>query len=105
MGKKRVDTVGPGSPEDEGTKSHAPHGPMRLSLSKRSRYEEFVAANGDGLVKLAYTICGDQEGRHQAAGSPEVSVQTQVTARGYDTMTGPGTPNGSAFINRLRSAK
>jgi DNA-directed RNA polymerase specialized sigma24 family protein len=60
MGKKPVDTVGPGSPEDEGTKSHAPHGPMRLSLSKRSRYEEFVAANGDGLVKPAYTICADR---------------------------------------------
>jgi RNA polymerase sigma-70 factor (sigma-E family) len=34
--------------------------PMRLSLSKRSRYEEFVAANGDGLVKLAYALCGDR---------------------------------------------
>jgi RNA polymerase sigma-70 factor (sigma-E family) len=32
---------------------------MRLSPSKRSRYEEFVAADGDGLVKLAYAICGD----------------------------------------------
>jgi hypothetical protein len=29
----------------------------------------------------------------------------QVTARGYDTMTGLGTPNGSAFINGLRSGK
>jgi DNA-directed RNA polymerase specialized sigma24 family protein len=33
---------------------------MRLSPSKRSRYEEFVAANGDDLVKLAYAICGDR---------------------------------------------
>jgi subtilase family serine protease len=28
---------------------------------------------------------------------------SQVTARGYDTMTGLGTPNGSAFIDALRS--
>lgn len=33
---------------------------MRPSPSKRSRYEEFVASNGDGLVKLAYAICGDR---------------------------------------------
>jgi len=33
---------------------------MRGSASKRSRFEEFVAANGDGLVKLAYAICGDR---------------------------------------------
>jgi subtilase family serine protease len=30
---------------------------------------------------------------------------TQVTAPGYDTMTGLGTPNGAAFIKGLRSAK
>jgi subtilase family serine protease len=29
----------------------------------------------------------------------------QVTARGYDTMTGLGSPNGSAFINALRSGR
>jgi subtilase family serine protease len=34
-----------------------------------------------------------------------VSGTHQVTAPGYDTMTGLGTPNGSAFINRLRSGR
>lgn len=29
----------------------------------------------------------------------------QVTARGYDTMTGVGTPNGQAFIKALRAAR
>jgi subtilase family serine protease len=29
---------------------------------------------------------------------------TQVTAKGYDTMTGLGTPNGLAFVNALRKA-
>jgi RNA polymerase sigma factor (sigma-70 family) len=38
-----------------------------VSPSKRSRYEEFVAANGDGLVRLAYAICGDR-GRAEDAG-------------------------------------
>jgi RNA polymerase sigma-70 factor (sigma-E family) len=45
---------------------------MRLSLSKRSRYEEFVAANGDELVKLAYAICGDR-------GRAEDAVQEALT--------------------------
>jgi RNA polymerase sigma-70 factor (sigma-E family) len=45
---------------------------MRRSSSKRSRYEEFVAANGDGLVKLAYAICGDR-------GRAEDAVQEALT--------------------------
>lgn len=40
---------------------------MRFSLYKRSRYEEFVAANADGLVKLAFAICGDRGRAEDAA--------------------------------------
>jgi DNA-directed RNA polymerase specialized sigma24 family protein len=40
---------------------------MRRSLSKRSRYEKFVAANAAGLVKLAYAICGDRGCAEDAA--------------------------------------
>lgn len=40
---------------------------MRGSPSKRRRYEEFVAANADGLVQLAYAICGDRGGAEDAA--------------------------------------
>ena len=36
--------------------------------------------------------------------SQERAYTTQVTARGYDTMTGLGTPNGTAFIDGLRRA-
>jgi len=45
---------------------------MRSSRSKRGRFEEFVAANGDGLVKLAYAICGDR-------GRAEDAVQEALT--------------------------
>ena len=45
---------------------------MRLSPSKSSRYEEFVAANSDGLVRLAYSICGDR-------GRAEDAVQEALT--------------------------
>ncbi len=36
--------------------------------------------------------------------SQERAYTQQVTARGYDTMTGVGTPNGTAFITGLRRA-
>jgi DNA-directed RNA polymerase specialized sigma24 family protein len=45
---------------------------MRLPVSKRSRYEEFVGAHGDGLVKLVYAICGDR-------GRAEDAVQEALT--------------------------
>lgn len=45
---------------------------MKRSPSRRSHYEEFVAANGDGLVKLVYTICGDR-------GRAEDAVQEALT--------------------------
>jgi RNA polymerase sigma-70 factor (sigma-E family) len=45
---------------------------MKLPSSKRSSYEEFVAAHGDGLVKLAYAICGDR-------GRAEDAVQEALT--------------------------
>jgi hypothetical protein len=36
--------------------------------------------------------------------SQQRAYTQQVTARGYDTMTGVGTPNGAAFITGLRRA-
>jgi hypothetical protein len=36
--------------------------------------------------------------------SQERAYTQQVTAKGYDTMTGIGTPNGTAFITGLRRA-
>ena len=65
--------------------SHAPDGPMRRSPSKRSRYEEFVAANGDGLVKLAYAICGDR-GRAEDAVQEALSRVYQRWSRLTDPL-------------------
>ena len=47
---------------------------MRVLPSKRSRYEEFVAANGDGLVRLAYAICGDRGRAEDAAQEALIGV-------------------------------
>ena len=45
---------------------------MRPATSKRTRYEDFVAAHGDDLVKLAYVVCGDR-------GRAEDAVQEALT--------------------------
>jgi subtilase family serine protease len=45
---------------------------------------------------------GYQVGLNDAQGVPGTR---QVTAAGYDTMTGLGTPNGSAFIDALRTGR
>ncbi len=34
---------------------------MRLTRRSRSQFEEFAAAHGAGLVKLAFVVCGDHE--------------------------------------------
>jgi RNA polymerase sigma-70 factor (sigma-E family) len=58
---------------------------MRRSPSRRSRYEEFVAANGDGLVKLAYAICGDR-GRAEDAVQEALSRVYQRWSRLTDPL-------------------
>jgi RNA polymerase sigma-70 factor (sigma-E family) len=58
---------------------------MRRSPSKRSRYEEFVVANGDGLVKLAYAICGDR-GRAEDAVQEALSRVYQRWSRLTDPL-------------------
>jgi RNA polymerase sigma-70 factor (sigma-E family) len=70
---------------------------MRRSLSKRSRYEEFVAVNGDGLVKLAYAISGDR-------GRAEDAVQEALTRvyQRWSHLTNPLTYARRTAINATR---
>jgi subtilase family serine protease len=72
-------------------------------------------AFNDTLPVTASTPAVDRAGfatpRISIYGAPSVSIfdsqlpkyTSQVTAPGYDTMTGVGTPNGAAFIDGLRS--
>jgi hypothetical protein len=48
-------------------------------------------------------FCQDDDGQVLALIDAESKEFTaQVTLKGYDTMTGIGTPNGEAFIDALR---
>ena len=40
---------------------------MRLARGRKSEFETFVGAHGAGLVKLAFTVCGDRECAQDAA--------------------------------------
>jgi RNA polymerase sigma-70 factor (sigma-E family) len=45
---------------------------LRAREAKRNQFEQFVEANGAGLVKLAYNVCGNRE-------SAEDAVQEALT--------------------------
>jgi subtilase family serine protease len=74
-----------------------------------------TSAYNDALPVTASTPAVDRAGFATPAisiyGAPSVSIfdsqipkyTSQVTAPGYDTMSGVGTPNGTAFIDGLRS--
>jgi subtilase family serine protease len=70
------------------------HDPRPLSYKTPSRYRG-VACDADQCGILLLTAFDDQS--WSMAG-----YTGQVTARGYDTMTGIGTPNGQRFIAALR---
>jgi len=55
----------------------------------RDAYEPASAGTGPGI---------------EVFDSQERACTQQVTAKGYDTMTGVGTPNGAAFVTGLRWA-
>jgi hypothetical protein len=40
---------------------------MRLTRGRQSEFETFAAAQGAGLVKLAFIVCGDRERAQDAA--------------------------------------
>jgi subtilase family serine protease len=73
-----------------------------------------TSAFHDTLPVTASTPQQDQDSYTPADGADAASINTfdsqkttsttQVTAKGYDTMTGLGTPNGQAFVMALRRA-
>jgi subtilase family serine protease len=74
-----------------------------------------TAAFHDALPVTASTPQQDQDAYTAADSTDPATLDTfdvqkkayttQVTAKGYDTMTGLGTPNGWSFINALRTAR
>jgi subtilase family serine protease len=86
--------------------------PLLYSLAGSRAYHDILPLRPtDPQVDRAVVSPGLVEVNHKLTRGFSVSVNDaqerggthQVTARGYDTMTGLGTPNGSAFINALRS--
>ncbi|MFE9448042.1 protease pro-enzyme activation domain-containing protein [Streptomyces sp. NPDC006739] len=61
-----------------------------------------VTASTPGQDRGAY-VAGDGSVGLDVFDSQERAYTGQVTAKGYDTMTGVGTPNGAAFIAGLRA--
>jgi subtilase family serine protease len=86
--------------------------PLLYSLAGSRAYHDILPLRPtDPQVDRAVFSPGLVEVNHRLASGFDVGVNDatqhgathQVTARGYDTMTGLGTPNGPAFITGLRS--
>ena len=88
--------------------------PLLYSLAGSHAFHDILPVSpSDPQVDRAYYTQGDTYINKKFAPGFLVGVNDaqdqsgthQVTAPGYDTMTGLGTPNGSAFINGLRSGR
>jgi subtilase family serine protease len=88
--------------------------PLLYSLAgSRSFHDIRPVSPSDPRVDRAFYTAGDTDISNKFApgflvgliDAQDVRGTRQVTAPGYDTMTGLGTPNGSAFIKGLRSGK
>jgi subtilase family serine protease len=88
--------------------------PLLYSLAGSQAFHDILPVSpSDPQVDRAYFAQGDTRINNKFAPGFLVGVNDaqdqsgtrQVTAAGYDTMTGLGTPNGSAFIKDLRSGK
>jgi subtilase family serine protease len=88
--------------------------PLLYSLAGSRAYHDILpVSSSDPQVDRAFYSPGDTHINNKFApgflvgvnDAQDASGTGQVTAPGYDTMTGLGTPNGSAFIQGLRSGK
>jgi subtilase family serine protease len=79
-------------------RTSAYHNTLPLTAASPSLYRAQVCPAGPDCFKTTALNIFDAQG-------PSMKGYTgQVTLRGFDTMTGLGTPNGQAFINALRLA-
>jgi subtilase family serine protease len=88
--------------------------PLLYSLAGTPAYHDILPVSpSDPQVDRAFYAPGDTDINNKFApgflvgvnDAQDASGTDQVTAPGYDTMTGLGTPNGAAFIKGLRSGK
>jgi subtilase family serine protease len=88
--------------------------PLLYSLAgTRAFHDALPLTQKDPQVDRGFYQPGLVERNHKLVQGVTVNINDaqgrpgtrQVTARGYDTMTGLGTPNGRAFIDALRSGK
>ena len=88
--------------------------PLLYSLAGSRAFHDILPAGKSGpQVDRAFSTPGETDINHKFSPGFLVGLNdaqhmrgtSQVTAPGYDTMTGLGTPNGPAFIKELRSGK
>ncbi len=84
--------------------------PLLYSIANTSAYNQTLPITSStpvldrsGFVPASLDFGNPLVAVFDSQGSAYADQTDQVTAPGYDTMTGIGTPNGSAFINALRS--
>jgi subtilase family serine protease len=88
--------------------------PLLYSLAGRRAFHDILPAGpSDPEVDRAFYAPGETDINNKFApgflvginDAQDASGTRQVTAPGYDTMTGLGSPNGAAFIRALRSGR
>jgi subtilase family serine protease len=82
--------------------------PLLYSLAGTNAFDDILPlpASAPAVDRAAFAPKSTSGWGHPASESFDAQTPgetSQVTAPGYDTMTGLGTPNGSAFIDALRS--
>ena len=83
--------------------------PLVYSLAGTSAFNDLLPVTSSTPAQYHGVYCADQAciGVPSAVWTFDGQSQEytdQVTAKGYDTMTGVGSPNGQAFINALRKS-
>jgi subtilase family serine protease len=82
--------------------------PLLYSLAGTAAFHDVLPVSGSapGIDRAAFAPTAVSGWNHPASETFDAQIPgdtSQVTAPGYDTMTGIGTPNGAEFIKGLRS--